>query len=144
VNELQRPIRPGAGSFRRMSPGAIALALLLKYGILVIYSIHATIITIPSFVEVGGRVFSLVWSLIVGVLSLLAFIGVLRTWYTNRVRLEKWTTALLALGLIVYSVVLIVRGVLLGNWSGTSLGWIPLALCAFPIIRYYFLVWDES
>jgi cellulose synthase/poly-beta-1,6-N-acetylglucosamine synthase-like glycosyltransferase len=135
---------PGAQSFRGMSPGAIAIALTLKYIILAVYAIHATWALVPSFVDVGGPLFSLVWSSIIGLLSLAALGGVARTWFLGRARVEKWTTALLVLGLLTYSVVLWVRATLLGNAAGVAVAWIPAALCAFPLVRYYYLVWREG
>ena len=124
----------------RLPPGAIFLALAIKYFLLICYGIHATIVAVPSFVTVGGEGFAVGWAMTVTVLAAVAFAAVLRTWFTEHFRFEKWATGALILGYLFYSIVLIVRGSLTGDWSSIPIAWLPAALTVLPIVRYYWLV----
>lgn len=138
-----RPEPPGAGSFR-LPPGFFALSLSIKYFLLTCYGVHAIVVEVPSFVSVGGAFFATLWASVVAILSLLAFLAVARTWFTNKPRYEKWATMGLILGFLTYAIVLLVRGIQLGNWNGASLAWIPVALVVLPTIRYYQIVAQKA
>lgn len=135
----QEKIRgPGRVSFA-LPAGAIFLTLLAKYAGLTLYGISAMLVEVPSFVQVGGSQFAFGWALCIAVLAFLALLGVVRSWHTNHFRLEKITTVLLICGFMAYSVVLVVRGFLLGEWSGASLAWLPIVMCFFPAVRRFSL-----
>lgn len=129
----------GHESFR-LAPGSIALALALKYTGLVVYGLWAAFVEVPSFVVVGGSGFAIGWAATVTILALLALGAVLRSWFTDRYRFEKWATAGLILGFTSYSVVLIVRSSILADWDSIPLALLPVLLSIFPAIRYYSLV----
>ena len=118
----------------------LAIALAIKYAILTVYGGWAIIAEVPSFVLVGGAAFATGWAVTVTVFSLFALLGLGRTWFTGRFRLEKWSTIAFALAMVTYSVVLIVRAVIIGNVEAAPLCLIPLALITLPMIRYYSLV----
>lgn len=139
MTEELRPEAPGSHLFR-LPPGFFALALMIKYLLLMCYGIHAVVIEVPSFVSVGGAIFAATWATVVAFLSLLALLGVTRSWFTGKPKYEKWATAGLILGFLTYAIVLMVRGIQLGNWDGVSLAWIPVALVVLPTIRYYQIV----
>lgn len=134
---------PGANSFR-LPPGFLALSLAIKYLLLTCYGVHAVWVQVPSFVSVGGELFAIVWAAVVAVLSLLALLAVARTWFTGRSLYEKWATMAVILGFLLYAIVLLVRGVQLGNWDGASLAWIPVALVVLPTFRYYQIVAQKA
>lgn len=129
---------PGRDAFR-LSPEAFAAALFLKYGLLVIYGIHAAIVEVPSFVAVGGPVFATLWAIIVCFFAGLALIGVYRSWMTNKTTFEKWTTGSLILAFLTYSIVLVIRSIDTESGATSALAWVPLALVILPIIRFYSL-----
>ena len=136
-------VPPQHESFR-LPPGLIALALALKYLGLFCYGIHAAIFGVTSFVIVGGEAFALVWGLLVAALSVLAFIGVARTWQTGRATFEKQATAALIVGFLLYSIVLFVRCIITNDWDSSPLVWLPPILSIFPTIRYYWLVFKAE
>jgi hypothetical protein len=133
-------VHPGTASFRSMTPGSVALALGLKYAGLVGFGITAAIAVLPSLRAVGGDVLSLAWALSVILFALLSLIGVWRTWRTNRYRMEQYSSAALILACVFYSVAVLVRGMLLGDWGSIALAWLPVILMVFPTIRFYRLV----
>jgi hypothetical protein len=139
MSERDSNLMPGQIAFR-LPPGAIALALLLKYIGLFLFGIHATWVLVPSFVAVGGDWLSLGWSASISALAALAAAGLARSWRSGLLRLETWTTGVLVLGFLGYTIVLIVRGVLLGSWGGIAVAWLPAILMVFPTIRYFWLV----
>lgn len=130
--------RPGAKTFR-LVPGALALALILKYVALVGYGLTASVLRVPSFVSVGGSLFALAWAVVIFVFASLALAATARTWYTGHFRLEKWAIAGLVLMFLAYSVVIVVRGALQNDWVGASVAWLPVILSILPTIRYYSL-----
>lgn len=129
---------PGHASFA-LPPRAIALALLLKYLGLVAYGIHAVWVGVPSFTAVGGVAFATGWAAAIMVLAALSAAGVIRSWKTNKFRLEKIATASLIICFLAYSVVLAVRGLLLQEWSAITLAWLPINLCVFPAMRRFWI-----
>lgn len=128
----------------RLPPGAIALALALKYAGLVGYGVHATVVNVPSFVTVGGEAFATVWAIMVTTLAGVALAGVVRTWVTERPTFEKWSTFALIVTFLAYSVVLVIRGMSTNDWDAIPLAWLPALLTAFPLVRYYCLVWRAA
>jgi hypothetical protein len=134
---------PGRVTFH-LPAEAFALALFLKYLGLFLYGVTATVALVPSFLAVGGSAFALSWAMIVAVLGGLAASGVIRTWRSNDDRLEQVTTALLVLGFLAYSVVILVRGMLLDNWDAIAAAWLPAIIAILPTIRYYTLVWKKG
>ena len=123
-----------------LSGRVLSLTLAVKYFLLGIYGVWASVAEVPSFVAVGGSPFAITWAATVAVVSAVALVGVARTWLTGRYRLEKWTTAALVLTFATYGVVLIVRAVLMGNADAAPLAILPFALIGFPTVRYYSLV----
>lgn len=123
-----------------LSGRALCLALFSKYVGLMIYGISAIVVEIPTFVIVGSSYFAVGWAAIVAVLALLAAIGVGRTWFVGRYRLEKWTTALFIMVFSGYSYALISRSVSTNDLDSLPLALVPIIVCILPAIRYYDLV----
>jgi len=131
--------RPGVKTFD-LAPGAFALALMVKYFILMSYGTTAAIFLIPSFTAVGGPVFALTWAIAIAFSSAFALVGTVRTWYTCHPRLELWSIATLVLTFLAYSIVVVVRGILMDNWDSIAVAWLPLGFSFLPAIRYYSLI----
>lgn len=123
-----------------LSGRVLSLTLIVKYVLLAAYGVWASVEEVPSFVAVGGSPFAIVWAAIVAIVATVALIGVVRTWFTGRFRLEKWTTAVLVLAFVTYGIVLIVRAIQTGNAGAAPLCILPFALVGFPTVRYYSLV----
>lgn len=130
---------PGAQLFR-MGPGSIALALVLKYVGLSLYGVTAVVVEVPSFVQVTGDTFAVGWAGTVCILSVVALLGVRRSWIDNKPRLEFYSAMILSVVFAIYSVVIIVRGVVLQDWESISLAWLPFILAAFPMVRALWLI----
>lgn len=123
-----------------LSGRALMLALFTKYVSIMVYGVAAIIFEVPTFVVVGSSLFALVWASLVLTLATAAALGVARTWFTGRFRLEKWTTALFILTFTAYSSALLWRSISTGNMGSLPLAILPVSLCILPIVRYYQLV----
>ena len=123
----------------RLGPGGLAVAPAGKDVVLMCYGVHAFYVEVPSFVDVGGSIFAAAWAAVVFGVSTVDLAAVARSWFTGKTNFERWATAAFILTMLTYSIVLVVRGILLGNWSGVSLAWIPVALVILSTVRFYSL-----
>lgn len=123
-----------------LSGWALSLTLLIKYSVLALYGLAASVIEIPTFAIIGSPTFALAWAATVTVLAALAAVGVWRTWLTGRYRLERWTTFAFVCVFLGYSTALIVRSLQSGDWDALPLALVPAAVCVLPAVRYLSLV----
>ena len=123
-----------------MTGTQVTVGLAAKYIILTIYGAWAAITEIPTFVAITSSAFAIGWALTVCVLAALALLGLLRTVITKRFRFEKWTSFLFAAVFLGYSGALIYRAASTHNWDAAPTSLIPLAVFAFPAIRWAELV----
>lgn len=126
-------MRPG------LSEGEITLSLFLKYSLLSIYGLLAVAIEVPTFTIVGSKLFALVWASCVALLAIAAAIGVARTWFTGKFRLEMYATFAFISTFLGYSVALGYRAFNEHTWSSLPLAILPMAFCVLPAIRHFSL-----
>ncbi len=123
-----------------LSERMLSVALLGKYVMLAAYGVWSAVVEIPTFVIVGSPLFAFTWAVLVAAFAALAATGVMRSWATARHRMERWTTAAFVLTFTGYSFALIYRAAATGEWAGSALALVPIAVCILPGIRYYSLV----
>lgn len=123
-----------------LSGAALGFALSAKYSILLTYGLWAAYVELPTFVLVGSSMFATGWALTVATFAALALVGILRTWFTGKYRVEKWATAILICVFLGYSFALVKRSVETEMWNATPTALLPLALCILPAIRFYSFV----
>lgn len=136
MGEDEQAQRPVYG----MTGPQVTAGLASKYIILTIYGAWAAITELPTFVAVASSTFAVGWATTVCLLAALALLGLARTVITKRFRFEKWTSFFFAIVFLGYSGALIYRAVSSNNWDAAPTSLIPLAVCAFPAIRWAELV----
>lgn len=130
---VDRHLHPASG----LSDGALSIALLLKYAILAVYGVWATIVETSTFVIIGSSLFATLWATVVAVTASLAAAGVIRSWMTGRRTFEYVSTATFILTFIAYAFALIWRAISEHSPGSAPLALVAVAVCVLPTVRFY-------
>lgn len=110
------------------------VTLIVKYSLMIVYGVLATIFGNLSISIVGGDKFSFWWSISLVVLSAGALTSVI-LWYNKKAKMELVFTLLMICLLFGYSIDIFIRCAVTNSTATMAAGMLPLIINVYPCVR---------
>lgn len=109
--------------------------LIVKYALIALYGLAASIVGVTTVNVVGGSLWESVWSFLLTVLSLAAMIGIIRSKLTGKVSVEVVSTLFLIGLLVSYAVAIILRTLVDWEFERLPALLLPVIISVTPFAR---------
>jgi hypothetical protein len=112
--------------------------LAMIYAVLTVYGIGSAVVGMTTLDVVAGAMWALLWPVLVAVVSMVAFVGVIRSSLAGKHGLEVVGTLLLIALMIGYTIAIMIRTGFDGDVSRLPYGLLPVVVAippAFQLVR---------